>query len=434
MFCTKCGQKNPDNYKFCSRCGNPLKQPSRVEAFIVKETKEERKEKELNEVSSESLENEDIVRNSSENILNPEENTHPINQYDEEGNLILPVYDEPKKSKMSLTLGIFVALIITAGGIIGYHYYIESISLISPYLQSKPDVEVKRFSKFIITWVSEKRPDLLESFYPGVRNIPYDFTAIDSKKIKIIQRDGDLFTVSLSPSVQIKMEPENRFFRIISSKGLFNFSNDDLDLLSKSGIEYENLTDMEIYKQIENLKDNERRKSFSSPDLDFFNLHGTVKSYTSNMGVGGDYLLSGKIEFNKDGYWINYTSVKINGSPIISLERNSQNQIIKLERVYTENDEGDILLYNWNGNQLSEVNGIITNGHFSYNNNIISAFTYMDSQYYEGEIIDYMNNIQYSDFKYDEMGNWISCFWKYTSTSSSYPDTNGIIKREIEYY
>ena len=130
MFCTKCGHKNPDNYKFCSRCGNPLKQTVIVEEDITTETKQnEVKFNGLTEAQSETLGSQDLIKeeSSSTKISAIEDNPKsPLNQYDEDGNLILPVYDEPKKGKKGLIIGLILAACLTGFGIWGYSAYVES--------------------------------------------------------------------------------------------------------------------------------------------------------------------------------------------------------------------------------------------------------------------------------------------------------------------
>ncbi|MCH5233662.1 MAG: zinc ribbon domain-containing protein [Muribaculaceae bacterium] len=441
MFCTKCGQKNPDNYKFCSRCGNPLKQPVIVEEAGVTETKkDEVKIEKPTETKSESLSFQDSIQENSPSTRIPnleEEPGTPLNQYDEDGNLILPVYDEPKKSKLGIILGIIAAVIIIAGGIVSYHYYIESVPFISPYLKSKPEIEAKNFAKNFVDLLSYGNNNSIKNYYPDFYGDSLLITMpFDSKQIDVITITDGVYEVRLSPTVKLIFTQEKDDNYIVAySKGLFNFPEEGLNLLRKSGIDYNNLTDKEIFNKINALKEEELKKSFTSPDLDFFNLHGKVKKYSCNVGVGGDYLLNGVIQFNKNGYWDNYTSVNVNGIPIISISRNHLNQIIKIERQYTENDEGDIIEYEWNRNQLSKVNGVgIISGHFSYNNNVISSFIFNELEYYNGEIIDYSNDIQYYNFKFDEKENWIYCTWKFSSNSLLHPDKNGEIIRVIEYY
>ena len=52
--------------------------------------------------------------------------TQVVNQYDANGNIILPVYDEPKKKSGGLILGIIFAALIIGAGIWGYSAYVGS--------------------------------------------------------------------------------------------------------------------------------------------------------------------------------------------------------------------------------------------------------------------------------------------------------------------
>lgn len=134
MFCTNCGQKNPDNYKFCSHCGHPLKWNGKTDSSSIREVSEtivkggnelekEQPEKSSNPIHQSDNQKEPLVKEKNQT----EEALSPLNQYDEEGNIIMPVYDEPKKGKTGIIVGIITAAGLTGAGIWGYSAYVESV-------------------------------------------------------------------------------------------------------------------------------------------------------------------------------------------------------------------------------------------------------------------------------------------------------------------
>lgn len=306
MFCTKCGHKNPDNYKFCSRCGNPLKQPVIVEEDTATETEpNEVKFNGQTEGQSETLGSQELIKEDSSSTkisALEDEPKSPVNQYDEDGNLILPFYDEPKKGKLGIILGIISAVIITAGGIVSYHYYIESVSFISPYLKSKPEIEVKNFAKNFAELVNQKNLTELKILYPTIAEADSIDLKYNPNEIKIENFNGETYIIRLSPKVLIKVKEDNDGdYKIVSSYGLFAYPQDKMDLAIKTGMFNSNLTDLEFNERIKDNNffeylNNKSQQTFK--DILFVNPIFQV----TNPNLGEGYFeITNKQDFEIDG-------------------------------------------------------------------------------------------------------------------------------------
>lgn len=189
---------------------------------------------------------------------------------------------------------------------------------------------------------------------------------------------------------------------------------------------------------------------FSSPDLDFFNLQGHVKqvslSYTgleegeslfdgwSNPGTyyfdqNGLWTNPGVYEFN-DGKWVN--------PGIYKLDRNDKGQISKF--YFTKEGLEDWHFcedFNWSDNDLIFFSLYGTEGTISYKNNLVSTIQ-LEHAYSQYPMED---EIKFSNWKFDEQGNWISCEWTQTISYDAEDEdpippvkNSGLIIREIIYF
>lgn len=249
MFCTKCGHKNPDNGNFCTRCGNPLIKPKKFnhseettsineESFNIKDNLKRESEalvKDINQTSEKFNEekNIDSLNNAKEET---NESIYPQNQYDEEGNLILPVYDDPKKSKVGIIIGIVVAAIITAGGILSYHYFVESIALLSPYIKSKPEIEVKNLINKFIDLAQKNDLEGLKDIYPGIFNADsISFNNATINNISIESNNSSGYIVNF-PEFKLIIESTEEGFKIKDSKDFFAYPLTKKEIAMKTGL------------------------------------------------------------------------------------------------------------------------------------------------------------------------------------------------------
>ena len=185
---------------------------------------------------------------------------------------------------------------------------------------------------------------------------------------------------------------------------------------------------------------------FSSPDLDFFNVHGPVKelriSYTGvEDGLFGGWCNPGVYKFDKNGRWTNPLEVSVGSfEKVYKVERNDKGQIVKFILSENKNEVDDWHFwetFEWKNNCLSEFSYYPQEGHFHYLDGNISLIElgHAYTQYSMEDII------RFSDFEFDEQGNWISCTWRETVTYDTDGDpgipptyNNGMMKREILYY
>ena len=185
---------------------------------------------------------------------------------------------------------------------------------------------------------------------------------------------------------------------------------------------------------------------FSSPDLDFFNVHGPVKelkiSYDGvENGLFGGWCNPGVYKFDKNGCWINPSEFSVGSfEKVYKVERNDKGQIVKFILSENKNEVDDWHFwetFEWENNYLSEFSHYPEEGHFHYLDGKISLIElgHGYTQYPMEDII------RFSDFEYDEQGNWVSCTWRETVTYDTDGDpaipptySSGKMKRKILYY
>lgn len=189
----------------------------------------------------------------------------------------------------------------------------------------------------------------------------------------------------------------------------------------------------------------EKEKAFTSPDLDFFNLHGPVKSVsikaTKMIDPVSQYgYKDGTYTFDAKGNWLNYKK-----HYVTELKRNNAGQIIA---VIMEDDEYDYLSacdYTWEDNEITDYEFYNTNysdygdeplysGTYEYSNGVL---TNEEGWYTARETVPY--EITFSNFVFDNYGNWTSCVFHCTMPDP-YTDqggtlnSSGTIKRTIKYF
>ena len=189
---------------------------------------------------------------------------------------------------------------------------------------------------------------------------------------------------------------------------------------------------------------------FSSPDLDFFNLHGHVKQLTiSYTGLeDGESLFDGWYNpgtycFDQKGLWINpgvfeYKDGKWVNPGIYKLERNEKGQIIKF--YFTKEGLEDWHFcenFSWMANTLDFFSLYSTAGTIGYSDNLIANIE-LDHSYTQYPMED---KITFSNWKFDEQGNWISCEWSQTISYNTEDEdpippvkNSGLIIRKIIYF
>lgn len=192
----------------------------------------------------------------------------------------------------------------------------------------------------------------------------------------------------------------------------------------------------------------EKEKAFTSPDLDFFNLHGTVKSVTIKVTARGYWPTSqygykaGTYDFDTKGNWVNYQQ-----NDVTRLKRNNEGQIIAVILKNKQDDSLEAYDYRWKNNVILDYKSYNTNyseygneptdsGSFEYSHGVLIREKGL-CMYYFNYFVDYKTT--FSHFVYDAYGNWISCK-VHCAVPEPYSDrgkivkSSGTIKRTIEYY
>lgn len=293
MFCTQCGQKNPDNFKFCRKCGNPLRKPSvsslQSEA-IIEDKKNDRKDESLVTPGSSVNNNLSGVDKEELNNLknNPEEVANPQNQYDEDGNLILPKYEEEKKHNIGIILGLIAAAIIMAGGIVSYHFYVDSVPFLSPYMKSKPEIEVKNFAKKFAQLAEQNNRSELTALYPDIAEADSIALQYDPNEIIIENFDGVTYEIRLSSGALINViAADENNYKVISSRGLFAYPEDKIGIALKTGMYEYRMTDKEFNHRMKNDRFFDYLKKRSRKNLEnLISVNPELIVTNPNMGEG----------------------------------------------------------------------------------------------------------------------------------------------------
>lgn len=150
-------------------------------------------------------------------------------------------------------------------------------------------------------------------------------------------------------------------------------------------------------------QDSINRRNFTTPDLAFNELHGHVKK--CEWGHESDGYYAPNFIYNDEGV----LSPKQGGNNY-TYRRNKQGQITKVSGEY------ETIVYGWSENRISSKEVVESEGetafgggavHYHYDENGLLHYTTTDDGCGEN---GYMRNMKtvYSDYQFDEMGNWIS--------------------------
>lgn len=156
----------------------------------------------------------------------------------------LPVYEEPKKSNVGIIIGIVASLIIMAGGIVGYNYFINSIPFIHSFIPSKPEIELNNFVQKLAYHTSINDIFSIKDIYPSITYVD-SLTVLDPQFIEIIQtKEDSSYIVKLNnASIKVALNEKGDFI-IKESKGLLAYSSDKMELAKETGLWNENLNDI----------------------------------------------------------------------------------------------------------------------------------------------------------------------------------------------
>ena len=312
----------------------------------------------------------------------------------------------------------------------------------------KPEEQVKRFAMDFAQKASKNQIDTLKSVYPDVINADSIALSFNSESIKILPLDDDgiNFRIRYSPDASIELIRNKKGeIKVIESRGIFLFPDTLVSLAESWGLWNKKFSDAELSKII---KEQVLPKlKFTSPDLNFFNLHGPVKSMTvSYVGFDGKkypwlgvWGWKGLYEFNEDGEWLNPKEVSSN---FVKITRNDKNQITNIQLPPNSITGGSSeITYNWSNNRPESFVYYTYEGYagnFVYQDDLISGIQNSPHNPYE---MDYeiTEKTILTDFQYDEMGNWISCkcLYRYNEYINGTPNSGskpGIMNREILYY
>ena len=304
----------------------------------------------------------------------------------------------------------------------------------------KPEEQVKDFAVKFGDFVNTNQKDSIQKYYP-------DFELTDSLATvpvgNITVNPGNtegvyLAEFSSETFITVKLKKDGKI-SILESKGVFSFPEQHVELAQKENKWENNLSDIQKRNIITEALGN--RNSFTSPDLDFFNLHGPVKEMTVSISsskdeygyetqpYGGFWLGDGKYLFNEEGEWINYKA-----SNILNIKRNSDGYIVDifLPPLYDDGSKYDKSNYVWKSNLLSKVTDPWDWGNFSFIDGVLSSFNYTICP---GEGHGYWD-INFTDYQFDNLGNWISCTWtgKYHDDYGDTGKAKGKVKRVLKYF
>lgn len=312
----------------------------------------------------------------------------------------------------------------------------------------KPEDQVKNFAQIFARNAAKNQLDSLSLVYPDISNADSVGLKYSPDNVKVLPLDdeGINFRIRYNPETTIEIiRKKNGAIKVIESKGLFLFPDTLVKLAENWGLWNNKLNDVQLSKII---KEQVLPKlEFKSPDLDFFNLHGPVKSMAISY-IGGDgkkypwlnvWGWKGNYEFSEEGEWINPKEV----SPRFQkIERDTAQKIIKIQLGFNPRLGGfEEASYHWdNGRPVSFIligpEGY--RGKFEYEEENISG---VENEPYNPYDIYYeiVENSVLSEYEYDSMGNWISCKWVYRYNENIDGNINkgsksGTMSREITYY
>lgn len=318
-----------------------------------------------------------------------------------------------------------------------YFWLIMCLSLSLLSCGKPKEEQIREFALDFAEKASNNQLDSLKTVYPGIENadsvaLKYDAEGVIVKS----SADGKEYEVLLNPDVAIIVKAmEDGSFTVSESRGLFAYEDRLIKLLKDSGEWNSTLTDVQTAGLLKELV--EKRKAFTSPDLDFFGLHGPVKKMVvmypgrndwENL-FGGWWLWRGSYKFDEDGSWVNVKEI----GDLQKVKRDEENKITKfIVPPYYDDLDFDVISYSWDKNRLKRVSDRFNDGTFYYNDGLLSKFNYNVSP---GEGRGYWN-LTFSDFEFDDNDNWISCKWKgsYHDDYGDKDSSNGTIIRKIEYY
>lgn len=180
-------------------------------------------------------------------------------------------------------------------------------------------------------------------------------------------------------------------------------------------------------------QDSIERRNFTSPDLQFYELHGKVKTC---VWTAESYIKAGTLNFSIDGIVEPYKGYKFT--------RNKSGQIIKIKykRIYVDQDFL-IFQYQWSDGKVCAENfgawegGGDTNYYYDDNGLLIRE---KGTSYAEGW--EFESTSTYGDYEFDEMGNWIKrkervtikSWWDTEVENAEVEKRTYIETRKITYY
>lgn len=150
-------------------------------------------------------------------------------------------------------------------------------------------------------------------------------------------------------------------------------------------------------------QDSIERRNFTTPDLAFNELHGHVKK--CEWGNENDWYYPTTHSYNSEGSLVNSK-----GEYTHEYTRNKSGQIVADEEDFAKTSFG------WSDNRVSQRQLVSCEGetaygngatHYFYDNNGLLTYTTTDGGEGENGTMRNMKTV-YSDYEFDDMGNWIS--------------------------
>lgn len=316
-------------------------------------------------------------------------------------------------------------------------YLIYSLILVAFLFScNSKNEELKLFSQNFAEKAMANQIDSLISMYPALENIDsISVVGYEPQNIKITKGKEGIYKVELSPSVSLNIKYENGQPIIVDSYGLFVYPENIYEIAKNYNLFDNGESDLNINSVVQ-----EKILpyiNFVTPDLSFFNIRGHVKTMIWDNTPRNSFCYTpwqtfwgwdATYEFNEKGEWTNAKNMRMSPyETILDIRRNLENQISKI--IYPGEYGEDEIVYTWENNILKRFYSTGTKGEYLYQDTILSSIDYK----YSNTEFDIPAKIVLSDFKFDNIGNWISCNFV-TTTKETKRKIIGEITRKIEYY
>ena len=314
----------------------------------------------------------------------------------------LPVYEEPKKSNVGIIIGIVAALIIMAGGIAGYYFYVQSA-------EPKEYKLIRDFNERLLSFITNNDISLASHLYPALNlNDSLNKNIFNNDFEISILESPDSYKITYNPDINYIIRRDGDNFIIVDSHGLLAFPEDKLEISKKTGLWDSSLSDIELSKRIHDDKFFEYLGKRYQGNLDkVLNINPTLYPINnlgegffeiinnSNLNISGNvYSIKLKrsrpiINPNSDEIITNVEYEDIGG---IDLEPNSKGEIKVEYYVMGHGEDLEIEKIEWITLPINLINNYIT----------FSGNEYQEYLSNGGEVLTQTTAHQLPTFIYDD--------------------------------